>query len=280
MNSSSNAVVNAGRSHSLNGSSVTILNSGISGEDFVICMPSTKKRKGKQYAFKALSTRLRDEWVDAIGSLILRSRMRPKGETDQKSSRVLRIQNKMRAITFADDFQALVGFMVFSLFSFNTQCFHDGCCNQMQIFLNFVLNIVESQMLPVEGSTGFSVMSGLNMFFTIVFTCELLLKLFATWLRDFVIEPWNWFDLVVITLSWAIFLLGTEGQGLVFIRILRALRVAGLIRRIKVLSPSMRHSAPPLPPLQCSWKYHTHRLQARSCRQHNLHTHLLASMTF
>jgi hypothetical protein len=117
----------------------------------------------------------------------------------------------------------------------------------MQIFLNFVLNIVESQMLPVEGSTGFSVMSGLNMFFTIVFTCELLLKLFATWLRDFVVEPWNWFDLVVITLSWAIFLLGTEGQGLVFIRILRALRVAGLIRRIKVLSPSMRHSAPPSP---------------------------------
>ena len=103
-----------------------------------------------------------------------------------------------------------------------------------QILLNFILNIVECQLLPAEDSPAYVIFWAINVFFSSIFSCELLLKLACTWFRDFVTDPWNWFDLLVIALSWAFLFLGSEGQVLVFIRILRALRIAGLIRRIKV----------------------------------------------
>ena len=93
---------------------------------------------------------------------------------------------------------------------------------------------MECQLLPDEASFTFLVFGGMNILFSTIFSCELLMELTCTWFRDFVTDPWNWFDVAVITLSWTFLFLGNEGQQMVFVRILRALRVAGLIRRIKV----------------------------------------------
>ena len=94
------------------GPPVEFLKSDITDEDFVVCTSSKPRQRAKHYVFKALTIRLRDEWVDAIGSLLTASRHRVKDAPVHKFTFVHRIRNRLRLITFADDFQALIGLMV------------------------------------------------------------------------------------------------------------------------------------------------------------------------
>ena len=111
-----NFVTNLLDLHKIKGSSndsrVEFSKTDITNEDFVICTLAKLGHKGKQYAFKALTVRLRDEWVDAIGSQVTASRSRPKIEQYQNETCFHRIRNKLRLILFADDFQSLIGVMV------------------------------------------------------------------------------------------------------------------------------------------------------------------------
>ena len=93
---------------------VEFLKTDITHEDFVICTSSRTGHKGKQYVFKALSSRLRDEWVDAIGSQITLLRTRPSARVQryQNPTCFQRFRSKLRLIMFADDFQAFIGFLV------------------------------------------------------------------------------------------------------------------------------------------------------------------------
>jgi hypothetical protein len=49
-------------------------------------------------------------------------------------------------------------------------------------------------LLPETGSTTYRILDALNLFFTLIFTVEIALKMLATLLLEFVSEPWNWFD--------------------------------------------------------------------------------------
>jgi hypothetical protein len=80
-------------------------------EDFVICTSSSGLHKGKQFVFKALTSRLRDEWVDAIG--LLRKEAHAASMNLQTSAAAFtRIRHKLRRLLTADDFQAFIGLMV------------------------------------------------------------------------------------------------------------------------------------------------------------------------
>ncbi|NBS12533.1 MAG: ion transporter, partial [Gammaproteobacteria bacterium] len=63
-----------------------------------------------------------------------------------------------------------------------------------------------------------------------IFTAELAIKI-AAYRRDFIKSGWNWFDLIIITISW----LPSTGV----LSVLRALRVLRVLRLLSVV-PQMR----------------------------------------
>eukprot|EP00854_Cymbomonas_tetramitiformis_P007855 gene7855-9328_t len=102
------------------------------------------------------------------------------------------------------------------------------------IFFNFLVNIVESQILPEEGSETADVFFGFEIFFTIVFTMELLTNMTANWFRAFWMSGWNLFDFVVVFISLLSMFLSNV-SGIATLRLLRAFRVFRLFKRLESL---------------------------------------------
>ena len=73
----------------------------------------------------------------------------------------------------------------------------------------------------------------LDMFFTIVFTVELAINLYANWIRPFLSDGWNNFDFVVVSLS--LIALGPVAMPINVLRSLRAFRVVRLFGRMGAL---------------------------------------------
>ena len=75
------------------------------------------------------------------------------------------------------------------------------------IVINFFLNAFEAQLAGSLVTTDGSVsntqryLNLLDLSFTMAFTFELLLNLYAHWFHEFAADGWSWFDLVVVAMS-------------------------------------------------------------------------------
>ena len=200
-------------------------------EDFVVITSRVGRHGGKHFAFKTTSVRARDEWVDAI-KLLLRDRKNLTNESRSMLVIVHQVRNRLKLLLSSDDFQTFVVAMVVCCYEIQTYPTLTDCW--MQILLNFLLNIIECQLLPSRDSAEYATLNALDVFFTILFSAELVLKMAAIRLLDLVVDPWNLFDLSVVATSWVLYSISGMNQDIVFLRIVRALRVAGFIRRIQV----------------------------------------------
>mmetsp|Transcript_37891 Transcript_37891/g.100841 ORF Transcript_37891/g.100841 Transcript_37891/m.100841 type:complete len:203 (+) Transcript_37891:523-1131(+) len=104
---------------------------------------------------------------------------------------------------------------------------------------NFVCTVVECQFIDsMQNDDGSSTATGstleqLNTMFTLVFTAELAINMFCHWWRPFIVDPWNWLDVFIVTMSILSLIVTNQPTGIV--RILRALRVIRLFGRVKSL---------------------------------------------
>lgn len=82
-----------------------------------------------------------------------------------------------------------------------------------------------------------SALDGIDLFFTIVFTIEMVIKLIGLGPWQYVSDNWNKFDAIIIVGAWASFALKNQFSGnlsmLPMLRILRLFRVSRLIRLVK-----------------------------------------------
>ena len=79
-----------------------------------------------------------------------------------------------------------------------------------------------------------SFVSGINNFFTAIFTIELGINLFANWLRKFAGNGWNWLDLFIVIMSLIDF--GPSDIPDWLVRLMRAFRVVRLFGRVEQLT--------------------------------------------
>lgn len=101
------------------------------------------------------------------------------------------------------------------------------------IFLNFLQNAVEAQLVePSKVMT--DLFSGLELFFTVIFTFELVLNMYAHWFWAFWSSGWNWFDFTVVMIS-LISLGMSDMDGVSTLRLMRAFRVFRLFKRLESL---------------------------------------------
>ena len=104
---------------------------------------------------------------------------------------------------------------------------------------SFICTILESQYASeLTNSDGSSTSFGAaldraNLFFTVIFTAELIVVAFSSWFLAFVSDPWCWLDMFVVGMSLVSLVLTNEPTGIA--RVMRALRVLRLFGRLKSL---------------------------------------------
>ena len=103
------------------------------------------------------------------------------------------------------------------------------------IFLNFVVQAIEAQVLPQQGSQEEKVFHGLEVMFLCIFMIELSINFCANFFWPFIRSTWNWFDLFVIGTS--VWSSASAGSG--HTAVLRLLR-AGRVMRFFTRMPSLR----------------------------------------
>ena len=96
---------------------------------------------------------------------------------------------------------------------------------------NFIANVAETALMDEKHARIFNF---IDFMFTIVWTLELMVNMFATLVVEFVQDSWNWFDVLIVSTS----LIGTvtDLPGGDLLRLMRCFRVIRLLKRI----PSLR----------------------------------------
>ena len=100
---------------------------------------------------------------------------------------------------------------------------------------------------PSAGGPLSAAQDSLNLFFTIVFTVELVLNLYAQWFQPFFSDGWNLLDLVVVAFS----LIGLAPVSLpvsliISLRAVRVVRLFGKISSLRKMMTALSCSIPPM----------------------------------
>ena len=94
------------------------------------------------------------------------------------------------------------------------------------------MNIVEAQ---TQGSLE-HLLDPIDLFFTAIFSAELVVNLFATLVAEFFSDPWNYFDSIVVVVG-LVTLVIPDLPGGSTLKLMRTFRVFRLFKRI----PSLKH---------------------------------------
>eukprot|EP00960_Hanusia_phi_P012346 360423-Hanusia_phi.AAC.4 len=160
------------------------------------------------YGFITPNKDIQDWWMNGIKKAILHSRNQPNPPI------LLRLRQIVHIWYLSDRFQLTVALV---------------------IFLNFISQAIETQLQPSNGGSISSLFNTLEMIFVGFFCFELVVNMFSTLWLTFLMNAWNWFDMLVIGTSlWSIF--GDGGGGTAVLRLLRAGRVIRFFNRL----PSLR----------------------------------------
>ena len=96
---------------------------------------------------------------------------------------------------------------------------------------SFVCTIVETDYGSGSGSS--AILALLNFIFTVFFAFELGICAYAHWFFPFIVDPWSWLDIFVVTMSIVSLVVADDHTG--FVRIMRAFRVIRLFSHIPAL---------------------------------------------
>ncbi len=90
-------------------------------------------------------------------------------------------------------------------------------------------------------------LNNFDMFLICAFTAELCINIYANWLLDFVSSIWNWFDLLIVSLS----LVGLAPAGLslrivLLLRCCRVLRIFGKLKEVAKIFSALSYAILPM----------------------------------
>lgn len=114
------------------------------------------------------------------------------------------------------------------------------------ISLNFLLQIFDNQNNDPKHEPGSGAFELLDIVFTCIFVVELSVNLFATLVWEFLADPWNYFDALVVLIS-IMSLAAPNIPGGATLKLARTFRVFRLFKRIRSMRrimASLIHALP------------------------------------
>jgi len=192
---------------------------------FAVCCTKDGYHKGRQFIFMASSVGEMEVWVASIVRVFKYNMARD--TSYQKISTFAACRRYVRWLYLGDRVQLLVAAL---------------------IVLNFFLNICDTQLQAEEGTLEYKMLEVADIAFGYIFAFELVVNMFATLVTEFVKDPWNWFDALVVGIT--ILSQNVPGiPGISVLRLLRTFRVFRLFKRIPSLKQiliCLQQSVPPM----------------------------------
>ena len=111
---------------------------------------------------------MRDWWLEGIHNA---QASNGKAKNTRQISKLTRLRDSVRHFYESASFQIFIASL---------------------IFFNFIMQCVQMQMLPVDGSDWEKAFEWIENACTIIYLVELLINIFATWFIAFVSSGWNW----------------------------------------------------------------------------------------
>lgn len=178
--------------------------------DWMIVTAQGGYHDGRHFVLRSESIDAKERWVETVSRVL---ELYHDTEIVQASA-FTKVRRKVRWFYVGDRCQIFVACLIMG---------------------NFLTNIFEAQFAAEPGSSTASIFDNIDIAFTIIFTIELCINMFATLVREFIIDGWNWFDVVVVLVS--LLSLGMSNlPGADILRLMRCFRVFRLFKRI----PSLR----------------------------------------
>jgi len=142
---------------------------------FAVCCTKDGYHKGRQFIFMASSVGEMEVWVASIVRVFKYNMARD--TSYQKISTFAACRRYVRWLYLGDRVQLLVAAL---------------------IVLNFFLNICDTQLQAEEGTLEYKMLEVADIAFGYIFAFELVVNMFATLVTEFVKDPWNWFDELIV----------------------------------------------------------------------------------
>ncbi len=181
---------------------------------------------GRTYYLKAPSDAVCRNIVRELTKISTKAR-----KLAESRSKWLRYQKKVLAFYHSLPFQSFICITIVTVSSFTLPS-HDYIWHHSDHFVqNFAANIADVQLS--NESPYHTVIAKIDILFTSIFTGELLINAYAHWMRPFLSDLWNAFDVVVIVLS--LVALGPIDLPVSLLRLVRAFRVIRLFGRMRAL---------------------------------------------
>ncbi len=140
----------------------------LEARDFAICTSRVGMHRGRHFHFRTPAILEREQWLVSIGRVLQRYNTRPVVPV----SELQRLRSLVRWFYVGDRCQIMIASL---------------------IMLNFTLNIVQACFANAPSDSPLNaVFAQLDLAFTIIFTTELVVNLFATLVRGFICDIWNW----------------------------------------------------------------------------------------
>mmetsp|Transcript_2003 Transcript_2003/g.4552 ORF Transcript_2003/g.4552 Transcript_2003/m.4552 type:complete len:822 (-) Transcript_2003:47-2512(-) len=177
---------------------------------FSICTSLRGYHRGRQFVFETASYEELDVWVSSIAR-IMRHYDR---EQFTPMTKLQSCRRYIRWLYLGDRTQIVIATM---------------------ISLNFVVNIMDSQLQDATFSNFRNYLNFVDSAFTGLFLLELLTNMLSTLVNEFIKDAWNWFDTAVVLIS-VIANFSPNVPGISVLRLLRTFRVFRLFKRV----PSLR----------------------------------------
>ena len=160
------------------------------------------------YVFE-VPTRQGREWVERINKAAREAKKHATVVAFKEmygASHLDSLRARLRILHRSDGFQSALAFIIIS---------------------GLIIDIVEAQLRPEEGSEAVTIFFFIDITITALFTMELLLNLFGNShdrFRPFVMSFWNWFDTTIVIASIFNIIVSLYGISLPNIKLLRLLR--------------------------------------------------------
>jgi len=177
---------------------------------FSICTSLKGYHRGRQFVFETSSYEELDVWVSSIARIMRhydRSSFVP-------MTRLQTYRRYVRWLYLGDRTQIVIATM---------------------ISLNFVVNIMDSQLQDEHLAGLRYILNFIDSSFTGLFLLELITNMFSTLVNEFIRDAWNWFDTTVVLIS-VVANFSPNVPGISVLRLLRTFRVFRLFKRV----PSLR----------------------------------------
>lgn len=141
--------------------------------DWLVATAHSGFYDGRIYVFRADSPDSKEKWAETVRRVMI--------EYDDVEpsviSRLQKVRRKVRWVYVGDRSQVFVAALIMG---------------------NFTMNIFEAQLTTEPGTPLANTFEKIDLAFTIVFTMELAVNMFATLVGEFVGDAWNWFDVIVV----------------------------------------------------------------------------------